>query len=107
MCKKALQISLALCLSGKEKQICMCSVPEGYFFPEYFQPAIVRSTVVKAQAWKAAVHTQDRKSLLFLKLLCVPQDFPAKQHSMLQLCKGVLLLVLQMKNLPSGMGLSG
>lgn len=85
----------------------MCSVTEGYFFPEYFQPAIVKSTVVKAQAWKAAVHTQDRKSLLFLKLLCVPQDFPAKQHSMLQLCKGVLLLVLQMKNLPSGMGLSG
>lgn len=72
----------------------------GIFFPEYFQPAIVKSTVVKAQAWEAAVHTQDRKSLLFLKLLCVPQDFPAKQHSMLQLCKGALLLVLQMKKSP-------
>lgn len=56
---------------------------EGYFFLEYFQSAVVKSTVVKAQTWKAAVHIQDRKSLLFFKLLCVPQDFPAKQHSML------------------------
>lgn len=74
-------MSLTLCFSGKKKQICMCSVQRNIFFPEYFQSDIVKSTVVKAQARKAAVHTQDRKSLLFFKLLCVPQDFPAKQHS--------------------------
>lgn len=61
----------------------MCSVQRNFFSPEYFQSDIVKSTVVKAAAQKAAVHTPDRKSLLFLKLLCVLQDFPAKQHSSL------------------------
>lgn len=67
-------------LRQKETDLYVFST-EKHFFPEYFQSDIVKSTVVKAQARKAAVHTQDRKSLLFFKLLCVPQDFPAKQHS--------------------------
>lgn len=82
MCKSSANNPHTVLLWQKETDLYVFSI-EGYFFLEYFQSAIIKSTVVKAQAWKAAVHTQDRKSLLFFKLLCVLQDFPAKQHSML------------------------
>lgn len=74
LCKSSANEPYTACLWQKEMDLYVFST-EGYFFPEYFQSAIIKSTVVKAQAWKAAVHTQDRKSLLFFKLLLCAAGF--------------------------------